>query len=95
MEIINEINHYLPSGDSRLNKSMNPKELIEPIDEFWKQEMLESLFGDEQICNLRVDNAMEENEVEYELECVLRRVRVKSKWPPKIKPNTITARLSI
>lgn len=60
---------------------MNSKELVEPIDEFWKQELLESLFGDENICELRVENPLEENETEYELECVLRRVKVKFNHP--------------
>lgn len=51
------------------------KELVEPIDEHWKKECLESIFGDEPIANLRWDD----DEIEWELECVLRRVKPKSK----------------
>ena len=47
--------------------------IIIDITERWEYEALESLFGDEPISNLRVENPCRNNEVEYELELELRR----------------------
>lgn len=46
-----------------------PKELVEPITERFQREVLKNIFGDEEITDLRY----EEDESEYEIECVLRR----------------------
>ena len=50
---------------------MSKKEIIEPITEHWQRECLESIFGDEEIHNVRWNEEMDK---EYELEVVLRRV---------------------